>query len=104
VYHYVNGNIYRGTWLNDKKHGQGVYIYAETNEKYEGEWLNGARHGRGTFTYIGGVYEGGFVNNNKEGWGKFSYFSGAYLEGQWKADRVEGEATMTMANGDKYTG
>ena len=38
VYYYINGNTYTGQWLNDKKHGSGIYVYAASNEKYEGEW------------------------------------------------------------------
>jgi hypothetical protein len=39
TYTYVNGNKYDGEWVNDKKHGRGVYHYYSTNEKYDGEWV-----------------------------------------------------------------
>lgn len=32
------------------------------------------------------------------------YKSGAILEGSWKKDKVEGEAKLTLANGDFYKG
>ena len=57
-YHYLNGNVYQGLWLNDKKHGTGSYYYAESKESYEGEWQSGMRNGRGVFKYVCGVYEG----------------------------------------------
>jgi len=32
--------------MNDKKHGYGVYTWAD-GRKYEGEWVAGKQHGRG---------------------------------------------------------
>ena len=41
---HVQGDKYIGTWLNDREHGQGTYLFAEGN-KYEGEWKDGMRNG-----------------------------------------------------------
>ena len=100
MYSYLNGNIYSGGWINDKKHGQGTYIYAISNEKYEGEWSQGNRHGSGVFTYQIGIYDGQFVNNTREGYGRFRYCNNSLLEGNWKGDKVEGLATLTLINGE----
>lgn len=43
MYIYTNGNRYEGSWLNDKKHGYGVYHYVSLGERYEGEWENGEK-------------------------------------------------------------
>lgn len=42
-YVYCNNNKYEGEWENDKKHGQGVYLYQNKGEKYEGEFRNGMK-------------------------------------------------------------
>ena len=35
-----NGDKYEGGWLNDKRHGQGKYTWAD-GDFYEGEWVAG---------------------------------------------------------------
>lgn len=50
------------------------------------------------------MYEGGFNNNMKEGLGQLTYKSGAVLEGQWRKDKVDGEAKLSLPNGDQYIG
>ena len=41
--------MYQGEYKDDKKHGRGLYIWAN-GKKYDGEWVNGVQHGRGHFT------------------------------------------------------
>ena len=36
----MNGDKYQGEWKNEKRHGQGAYIYPN-GRKYEGEWKDG---------------------------------------------------------------
>ena len=35
---YKDGSIFRGTYQEDKKNGQGVYIFAN-GKKIEGQWI-----------------------------------------------------------------
>jgi len=37
--HYKNGDMYEGEWLNDKRHGYGVFNIKDRGV-YEGEWQN----------------------------------------------------------------
>ena len=37
---YVNGDEYKGNWLNGKPSGVGIMNY-DNGDKYEGNWLNG---------------------------------------------------------------
>lgn len=46
-YFYINGNVFDGDWINDKKNGDGTYTYFSTGEKYVGKWVNGEREGIG---------------------------------------------------------
>lgn len=45
--YYLDGDVYRGYWKNNKKHGYGIQIW-KNGIKYEGEWCDGMREGRGT--------------------------------------------------------
>ena len=45
--YYSNGNIqYEGDWINNKREGNGKYIW-EDGEYYIGQWKNGLRNGKG---------------------------------------------------------
>lgn len=41
---YPNGRVYKGEWLNDKRHGEGHEIYSNGNV-YEGEFVEGKADG-----------------------------------------------------------
>ena len=41
---YVNGDKFRGEWLDDKAHGIGTLEYAN-GDVYEGAWIRDQRHG-----------------------------------------------------------
>lgn len=57
----MNGNTYIGDWMDDKRHGNGKYVYYSTDESYEGEWKEGMKHGRGIALYAyGETYKGDF--------------------------------------------
>ena len=46
VYKWLDGRIYTGNYLNDKKDGFGVYKWAD-GRAYLGNWKNGKQHGEG---------------------------------------------------------
>ena len=48
---YKNKNTYVGGWVDDKRHGHGVYTWAGTGEKYEGGWERGKKCGKGIRMY-----------------------------------------------------
>jgi hypothetical protein len=35
--------MYDGSWIADRKEGQGTYFYNTTNERYFGDWKDGER-------------------------------------------------------------
>ena len=62
--YYSNGNImYDGDWINNKREGNGKYIF-ENGEYYIGQYKNGLRNGKGTMYYSNGniKYEGDWIN------------------------------------------
>jgi hypothetical protein len=64
IYTYANGEEYVGEWRADKKHGQGTYTY-DNGDKYVGEWKNDKFHGQGTYTHRDGTIEEGIWENGE---------------------------------------
>jgi hypothetical protein len=62
---------YSGEWKDDKKNGQGSFVY-ENGERYEGRWENDLRHGNG----------------------RLFYPDGTFLEGKWDNDMLNGPAVL----------
>jgi hypothetical protein len=42
-----DGNVYEGNWENGKQHGEGVFMWSQTQAMYSGQWQNGLQHGQG---------------------------------------------------------
>ena len=61
---YANGDIYDGQFLNDKRHGKGIYHYAN-GERYEGDYFEGMRQGQGTMYYKNGRKDEGEWQNDQ---------------------------------------
>merc|ERR1719163_148672 len=62
---YSNGDIYKGTCKNNKRHGTGKYLYKGTSNIFDGKWKDDMRDG------IGQLYD----PNQK-----------LFVEAQWKAN------------------
>ena len=50
-YEYKDGRIYNGEWLNNMKHGKGVYNLGKSGLVYDGDFYNGKKSGRGKLTW-----------------------------------------------------
>jgi hypothetical protein len=48
---YKDGRIYAGDWLNNKKHGIGLYKMNELGLTYEGNFKDGQMDGIGKLTW-----------------------------------------------------
>ena len=62
--YYSNGKImYEGDYINDKREGNGKYIW-ENGNYYIGQWKNSLRNGKGTMYYSNGKikHEGDWIN------------------------------------------
>ena len=54
----LDGSIYEGYWLNDKKNGFGRFIHVD-GDFYIGQFKDDMMHGTGTYTHADGAkYEG----------------------------------------------
>jgi hypothetical protein len=62
---------------------------------YNGGWLNDVRHGKGVFkSREGTVYDGNFDNDIRHGAGTLTYASGNKIIGIWEKDRLMGPGEM----------
>ena len=43
-YHYKDGDVYVGEWMDDQKHGEGTYQHKD-GEKYVGKWVKNQKEG-----------------------------------------------------------
>lgn len=61
------GDVYEGSWLNDKAHGHGTYTHTD-GTRYVGEWADDKQNGRGTEEWSdGSTYTGQYKDSLKHG-------------------------------------
>eukprot|EP01032_Pedospumella_encystans_P018643 gene18643-biopygen15186 len=95
------GAVFDGVYLSEKKkHGQGQIKYLD-GSVYEGEWVNNKRHGAGRLTSTAGeVFEGVFVKGTPvSGKGVLSLSSGSKYEGELVQGKRHGLAKITNKEG-----
>ncbi len=81
-----NGGHYEGDTLNGKKHGKGVYTWAD-GDRYEGDFVDDKRMGKGVYIWSNGNrYEGDFVHGEFHGQGTLYYKDGSKRTGTWRND------------------
>ena len=104
VYKYENGDLYKGEFLGEKRHGFGVCIFAN-KEKYEGIWKNDYIHSIGKYTYSDGcTYSGDFRNGVAEGIGTYTYKNKDIYKGQFVNNKKDGKGVLYYTDGSKYIG
>ena len=76
--------MYRGSFLNGKRHGHGIYFFANGN-RYVGDYRDGKMQGRGAFTwFMRRHYKGEYRNGKPHGHGTLIFRGGSRYEGQWR--------------------
>eukprot|EP00936_MAST-01D_sp_MAST-1D-sp1_P000372 g372.t1 len=126
----ANGLIYKGSWREGMRHGNGTQT-AE-GETYNGEWECDRKHGLGTLQSEYSVYQGQWHADTKCGHGRLvvhnthdtavASATGAgtrgltvapastdtimqeELTGEWFNDSLHGRGVWCAANGDRYEG
>lgn len=89
---YSNGDVYKGQWVADKKHGKGVMTYAN-KDVFDNEWIESTKWGQGVMKYHNGdVYSGEWSADKHHGKGTFDYADGYMLKsvGKWKKGKKVG--------------
>ena len=103
---YGDGDTYIGFFKNNKRHGQGTYVY-KNGTKLTGTFYKGLPS-YGTETYggkwKGDRYTGNFKNWYRSGQGTFTWKNGNKYVGQWEEGKRHGQGTFTWKSGNKYVG
>ena len=63
---YKDGSVYEGQIENKRRHGQGKFTRAETNQTYMGEWKDDKMDGNGILYFQNGEYYKGTIINGKK--------------------------------------
>lgn len=91
---------YTGQWEDDKKHGNGIYRWAN-GMVYDGEWAANRRTGQGKFTWPNGqVFNGTWVADRRNGPGSLLMPDSTRVDGIWKADVLNGKVKMYDRQGN----
>lgn len=90
-----DGEIYRGGWSKNLRHGQGKCCY-KNGDVYEGRWIGGKRSGRGRLiSKDGSVYVGLWVDGRQHGKGELWYPDGALAyQGDWENGKMSGNGIL----------
>jgi len=85
---------------------QGEYRVTYVNgEVYEGEYVDERRHGIGEYHYLdGSIYEGEFFKNKRQGFGIVTRDDGSLYEGEWDRDFIHGEGIWRWSDGSCFMG
>ena len=96
MFFYKSGEFYYGDWKNNRKHGYGIYFYANGHRYFgnikiimniqtlKGEWMLNQRHGKGKYVSQDKlIYEGNFCCNKKDGKGQEINSNGEVFEELW---------------------
>ncbi|XP_076002955.1 MORN repeat-containing protein 3-like [Genypterus blacodes] len=107
----LNGDHYKGQWLNNKKHGYGTQTWKKRGAMYEGWWKCGRPHGCGIYSVLdpetndySKQYDGSWKEGKKHGHGRHFYTDSDVYEGEWSHGERSGVGQMWHSNGDYYEG
>jgi S1-C subfamily serine protease len=109
TYTYANGDKYVGEFKDDKRNGQGAFIFGSKSEwagdEYVGQFKDDKFHGQATYTFADGEkYIGQFRDGFFDGYGTFFYSNGDLYTGAWVKDLRQGRGDLRLKNGDRYVG
>ncbi|ESL10895.1 hypothetical protein TRSC58_01364, partial [Trypanosoma rangeli SC58] len=111
---YANGNVYKGEWLHDKRHGHGELHLDRTSStpgytprmgdphivEYKGEFRDDAPNGMGEFLYSdGSSYRGECTGFSRHGKGEHRTVKGDAYKGFFQMDRRCGKGVLHSKTG-----
>ena len=83
--HDVNGGRFFGGLKNGKRNGYGICYYFAEDYVYKGSWENDLKNGQGTLIYSNGSYfEGNFKDDLRNGYGIQYYTNEDIYKGNWR--------------------
>jgi hypothetical protein len=102
---YPNGDNYDGYWKEDVRHGYGTFSKAD-GSKLEGNWVDGELTcSHGTLTYSNGdVFQGDVVKGMAHGSGILRTKVGGIYDGEFKDNYIEGYGIFIFSDGSSFNG
>lgn len=103
---FADGTVYAGNLVNSQRHGFGIRNYRGVSVVYMGDYQNDKKSGLGKLYDMQKkkrVFEGHWSKDMKNGHGVLEGDKGTYV-GNYLDDKMSGQGTMTLINGDKYEG
>ena len=84
--YYTTGNVYVGEWKDNLKHGENGVFRWISGERYEGSYVQDKRSGQGSYYWANGEkYEGEWENDQRSGIGTlYDKDNNIKLKGMWK--------------------
>jgi hypothetical protein len=87
VNYYTSGAVYKGNFLDNKRNGEGMYLFAN-QDTFQGIYKADAKF-YGTYKFKNGSsFEGFFVNDKQEGHGNYKDVQGDIWECEWKNGEI----------------
>jgi hypothetical protein len=91
---YNTGNVYKGDFCNNQRHGYGHFKQVKRLSMsggrsacgiYEGQWKNDKKSGYGSYRFSdGALYKGNFHKGSMHGRGTMTEMGGVIYEGKWR--------------------
>jgi len=104
VLKWQNGDVYKGTFWENKRQGHGSLTFADGTE-YVGMWEDDLFHGEGTRRFANGdVYTGHYAYGKRSGPGRCYFANGDMYVGEFRNDMISGFGRYYYNNGQRYEG
>lgn len=103
---FPNGDVYKGAWKSDLRHGAGLCKFGSTGAIFKGEWREGKPYGSGIlFCLPNEIIEARFDGYHiVDGTVKILYTNGEYYEGTFKNNYRHSTGVHYYGNQDYYDG
>ena len=96
IQEFPNGQVYKGDWKNNMKHGVGEDTYA-AGDRYLGEFENNMPSGRGTMYWSNGdIFRGLYEWDVREGYGQYTFADGNSFTCEFVEGKCPGRKTSTV--------
>ena len=92
----ANGERYKGSYKNGKKHGYGTWIHPD-GDSYKGKFIANLKRGYGEYIFQNGEeYLGHYKRDVQHGLGQYTYNNGEIFKGEYKNSVRDGQGFLVF--------